>query len=107
MVFQPGLGSEKTKSTTYLLGASTRFNLGPRLPTKRPLNLEPNKRRVEELLEVSRTVVNRLLNESLMSLRNIQTTNNNDDDDELLLQQAIYESLRETENNDVSQRVCF
>ena len=27
-------------------------------------NLEPNKRRVEELLEVSRTVVNRLLNES-------------------------------------------
>ena len=27
-------------------------------------NLEPNKRTVEELLEVSRTVVNRLLNES-------------------------------------------
>ena len=72
-------------------------------------NRQNRRNRINRLMRSLRRNImrnNRMLNESLMSLTNIQTTNNynnNDDDDELLLQQAIYESLRETGNNEENE----
>ena len=75
-------------------------------------NRQNRRNRINRLMRSLRRNImrnNRMLNESLMSLTNIQTTNNDndnndDDEDELLLQQAIYESLRETGNNEENER---